>query len=110
MTYELKEDSFHFDIGGIHYIHESVWMIASKSYHGWFIVSHGPEVKVKDKYQKTKDTFILANLQEEADDLYLFNASQFGIEEINKCLEITNYIGNLVKADILYKDLIKDIC
>ena len=84
MIYSIQEDKFHFDIGGNHHVHEAVWMIASKSLIGnWSIISHGPEVNVKDRYKKMVTTFESAGLQEEADDLYLFDASLFGIEEIS---------------------------
>ena len=110
MIYSLEENNFHYTANGNLIIQDSVWMIASKSYNGWYIVSHGSEDRIRSKYNEMTKVFIGAGLKEEADCLYVFDSTLFGVEEINKCLEITNYIGNLVESDILTKDLIKNIC
>jgi hypothetical protein len=101
MIYEQNEGEFRYNLNGETFISESVWMIASRmSPNRWVIISHGPEDKVKTKYDEMVKAFSEAGFHHEIDDMYLLDASDFNIEEINKCIEITNYIGYLIEADI----------
>lgn len=105
MIYEEKEGTFCFSFKGETFSSDSVWMIADKTCTRWTLLSHGPEEKVKNKFDEMSEAFKIAGFAEYAENLYLLDASNFSIEEINKCIEITNYIGNLIEADLFYKEV-----
>lgn len=100
MIYEQTEGEFSYNVNGETVTSDSVWMMASKMGTRWVLLSHGPKELVKSKYDEMVKAFKVAGFQQEIDDMYLLDASDFKIEEINKCIEITNYISYLIEADI----------
>ena len=108
MRYYQKDNNYAIDLNGKTYKSESVWVFATRILDRWILMSHGPEKEVKEKYKCYINSFVLAGYEDEIKDTYIFDISDFGIEEINKSLDITNYIGNLIKADMFGKKIKKE--
>ena len=101
MIYEENEGEYNYSSRGVITTSSSVWMIASTLEKGrWILLSHGPEKNVKAKYDKMIKAYIEAGLDQEVEDMYLLNASDFPLEDINKCIENSGYISTLINADI----------
>lgn len=94
-------DKFFMSTPTKNYTYTSIWMIASKCEDRWVLLSHGSKINVKARYDEMTQKYTDAGLYNEVNDLYLFDVTSFGIVEINKAIEITNYVGHLVNADKL---------
>lgn len=57
---------------------------------------HGSPEKVNKWYEETRKKYIAHGLRHEADSLLIISG-KFPVEELNKMLDITGYIGSFVK-------------
>jgi len=104
MIYERIEGEYTYNSKGIVTKTKSIWMIASTiEKDRWVLLSHGSEENIKNKYSLMSKAYIDAGFYQEIKDLYLLNASDFSIDDINKCIENAGYISNLINADIFWK-------
>lgn len=56
---------------------------------------HGPTAAVHDWFLKARSKYRKAGLQAEADDLVMIVSDDWDLEELNRCLSISDYVGQL---------------
>lgn len=89
----------------------SIWMIASKTENNrWILLNFGGENYINSKYCNMCNAFYEVGFENEIEDLYILDTSDFNIKDINKCLNNISYITNLIETDIFWKNNKEELC
>lgn len=90
---------------------ESVWMIASRMENDrWIMLKYGNEINIAKAYDHMVKAYSEAGFQDEVDDLYILDTTDFSEHDICMCLDSTNYISRLINADIFWKKQKEELC
>lgn len=69
----------------------------SKDLPGTVLHMHGSVENVLAQYDRMHSVYTAGGLAEEAMELKVFRSDQIPVDELNKCLEICDYVGRMVQ-------------
>lgn len=92
--FSKEHGSFYYRVNGhIVYMADTLAFLYSKTDHGSCLLKHGPADAINAHYQALRTRYLDAGLQDLLEDFVVVEARDWPVDEIQKFLDISGYIG-----------------
>ena len=97
---EKGQFAFYWDEHDVRFRCESVAIVGQYDLgggEGAFLRQHGPAEQVREWFKKEREKFLEKGNQEWADKIFLIESDKWDIDELNRRIQITSYVGVMLK-------------